>query len=279
MALRVSGAAREGGVAPTREKQEWSDMAEITGYAPGTPSWIDLITPDMEAAKAFYGGLFGWERTTPDPKMGGYAFFLRNGKQACGVAPITSPEQHPSWTTYIATADADATTQAVRNHGGHVVMEPMDVMDTGRMALFTDPTGAFFGVWQPGTHTGAQVANEAGAFCWNELLTRDMDAAKAFYPQVFSWGIEASGEGATAYTQWQVNGRSIAGGMAMPDAIPAEIPALWRVYFGVANCDATVAKAQAAGGALLIPAVDSPNGRFAVLADPFGASFAVIQVQ
>jgi len=254
-------------------------MAEMTGYAPGTPSWIDLSTPNMAAAKAFYGSLFGWEMTTPDPQMGGYAFFLHKGKQVGGAAPIMSPDQHPAWATYIATADADATAQAVRGNGGHVIMEPMDVMNTGRMAIFTDPAGAFFGVWQAGTHTGAQLTNEPGAFCWNELLTRDMNAATAFYPKVFSWGVNAHGEGEGAYTEWQINGRSIAGGMAMPEAVPSEVPALWRVYFGVADCDAMVAKAQAQGGALLLPAVDSPNGRSAVLGDPFGASFAVVQVQ
>lgn len=254
-------------------------MAEFTGYAPGTPSWIDLSTTDMDAAKRFYGSLFGWEMTAPDPQMGGYANFLHHGKQVGGVSPVMSPDQHPAWGTYIATADATATAQAVRENGGHVIMEPMDVMGLGRMALFADPTGAFFGVWQAGTHKGAQLANEPGAFCWNELLTRDMAAATAFYPKVFGWGVQVLGAGAESYTLWQVNGREIAGGMAMPAAVPSEVPALWRVYFGVTDCDATVAKAQAEGGALLIPAMDSPQGRFAILADPFGATFAVIQVQ
>jgi len=253
-------------------------MVEMTTYAPGTPNWVDLSTPNMEATKAFYGSVFGWEAITY-PEMGGYTNFMMNGKQVCGAAPIMSTGQHPAWSTYISVDDADTTAQVVQANGGQVVIPPMDVMNLGRMGVFTDPTGAFFSIWQPGEHKGAQIVNEPGSVAWNELDTRDMDAAKAFYTKVFPWSAVTNGEGEQAYTEWQLDGRSIAGGMPMGASFPSTVPANWLTYFVVANCDATVATATASGGTVVMPAMDSPNGRFAVLSDPHGAVFSVIQMQ
>jgi predicted enzyme related to lactoylglutathione lyase len=249
---------------------------EMTTYAPGTPIWIDVSTPDMEGTKAFYGALFGWEGTTY-PEMGGYTNFTLRGKLVAGGAPIMSPDQSPAWTTYIASADADATAQAVRANGGQVAFPPMDVADLGRMASFIDPTGAFFGVWQPGKHLGAELVNEPGAFIWNELDTRDIEAAKAFYTRAFPWTAQTNGEGAQAYTEWKVDGRSIAGAMQMGDQFPAEVPPNWLTYFAVADCDGTAAKVQELGGIVRMPGMDIDMGRFAVLSDPNGATFAVMQ--
>ena len=209
--------------------------------------------------------------------MGGYTNFTANGKLVCGGAPFMSPDQHPAWSTYISVANADATAQAIQENGGQAVFAPMDVADLGRMAGFIDPTGAYFAIWQPGQHKGAELVNEPGTFIWNELDTRDIDAAKAFYTAIFPWTALTTGEGEQSYTQWQVDGRSIAGGMQMGSQFPAEVPPNWLTYFAVANCDATVAKAEELGGAVRMPAMDSPQGRFAVLADAQGAVFAVIQ--
>jgi len=253
-------------------------MVEMTNYTSGTPSWVDVSTPDMAAAKAFYGGLFGWEAQT-HPEMGGYTNFTMKGKLVCGAAPVMSPDQHPAWGTYISVDDADAITQAIRDNGGQVVAAPMDVTDLGRMALFTDPTGAFFGIWQPGKHTGAQVVNEPGSFGWNELDTRDMDAAKAFYTKVFPWTAKTDGEGANAYTEWQLDGRSIAGGMVMGEQFPADVLPNWLTYFVVADSDATVARVHELGGSVMMPGMDTDQGRIAVVADPHGAVFATIQMK
>ncbi len=253
-------------------------MVAMTEYAPGTPSWVDVSTPDMEATKAFYGGLFGWEATS-FPDMGGYTNFTMNGKLVCGAGPTMSSDQPPAWSTYISVKDADATAQAVRDNGGQVTLPPMDVMALGRMAVFQDPTGAFFSIWQPGEHKGAQIANELGSFCWNELDTRDMDTAKAFYTKVFPWVADTQGPAGMDYTQWRLNGRSIGGGMQMGTQFPATVPPHWLTYFSVADTDATVAKAQALGGTAIMPAMDSPQGRFAVIGDPQGAVFAVIALK
>ncbi len=253
-------------------------MVEMTEYTPGTPSWVDLSTPDMEATKAFYGGLFGWEAMS-HPEMGGYTNFMVNGKKVCGAAPIMSPDQHPAWSTYISVADADATAQAVRDNGGQVVFPPMDVMELGRMAIFSDPTGASFGVWQPGEHKGAQIVNEPGSVGWNELDTRDMDAAKAFYTKVFPWTAKTNGEGVDTYTEWQLDGRSIGGGMVIGGAIPSDVPPNWLTYFVVADSDATVAKVKELGGTVRMSGMDTDEGRIAVVADPHGAVFATIQLK
>jgi len=122
------------------------------------------------------------------------------------------------------------------------------------------------------------IANEPGAFTWSELDTRDMDAAKAFYTRVFPWTAETSGEGERAYTEWKVSGRSVAGGMQMGESFPPTVPPNWLTYFAVTDCDATVAKARELGGQVMMPAMDIEQGRFAVLADSFGAVFAVMQM-
>jgi predicted enzyme related to lactoylglutathione lyase len=251
---------------------------ETTTYAPGTPMWVDLASPDLEASRSFYGSLFGWDAfVTPDPEAGGYTIFLQNGKEVAGLGPQFHPDQPSAWATYVCTADADATAQKVQEAGGQVVVPPMDVMDQGRMAVFVDSTGAHFCVWQPRKHQGAQLVNQPYGFTWNELATRDIDGAKSFYGQVFGWTEQTHVmEGAPPYTEWKLNERSIAGAMPMDDRNPPAVPPHWLTYFAVENTDQTVAKVQELGGTVLVPPMDIPQGRFAVLADNHGANFAVI---
>ncbi len=161
-----------------------------------------------------------------------------------------------------------------------MIVEPMDVMDIGRMAVFADPTGAVFGVWQPKSFTGADLVNEPNSLCWNELLTRDADAGKTFYAAVFGWGGRPPAfEGApTSYTVWENDGKQIGGMMQMTDEyFPAEIPPHWGVVFAVADCDAIVAKARELGATIRNEPMDMPIGRFAGIIDPQGASFTVMQ--
>lgn len=250
-------------------------MPERTSYAPGTPNWIDIGT-DVDAAAAFYTALFGWTLVSAGPDAGGYGFFTNaTGKLIAGVGPQQSPGP-PFWSHYVSVADIDETTAKVAAAGGTVVVPPMDVMDAGRMAVFQDPEGAFFSGWQPGATIGCEVVNEPGAFCWSELGTRDLAGATAFYSAVFGWEAETSEGGEMAYTEWKLAGESIAGMMAMPEGVPAEAPPYWLVYFAVEDTEAAVARALELGGTALTDAMDTPAGRFAVLADPQGAFFAVI---
>lgn len=253
-------------------------MPERTDHAPGTPSWVDIGT-DVEAAKAFYGPLFGWttQDAGPAEETGGYGFFLKSGKVVAGYGPQQTPGP-PFWTTYITVAEADQTAKRVEQAGGTIVMAPMDVMSAGRMAVFQDTEGAFISVWQPGEHRGAQLVNEPGSLCWTELQSRDPDAAKDFYSAAFGWDPLTHSEGPMPYTEFKIGGESIAGMMPMPPMIPREVPPHWLVYFAVDDTDAALEKAKELGGSVRMPPMDVPVGRFSVLSDPRGATFAVIRL-
>src|SRR5919107_255517 len=114
-------------------------MSERTSYEPGTPSWVDLATPDPAAAKQFYGELFGWVAADAGPpeETGGYAMFTLRGKNVAGVAPLMNPDQPPMWSTYVSSDDADAVVARAKDAGGQAIVEPMDVMDVGRMAFLS----------------------------------------------------------------------------------------------------------------------------------------------
>jgi predicted enzyme related to lactoylglutathione lyase len=246
-------------------------MTERTSYEPGTPSWVDLATSDPAAAKEFYGGLFGWEAVDAGSveETGGYAMFTLRGKQVAGIGPLMDPDQPQVWSTYISTDDADAAVARARDAGGQVVVEPMDVMDAGRMAFVAHPAGGFVGLWQPGRHIGAQLVNEPGALTWNQLHTRDQPGAGAFYSAVFGWKLDQ--------TVFNLGERPIAGIMGVPPGTPDEVPAFWMTVFAVADCDESAAKAADLGGTVVSPPSDLEGiGRFAVLTDPQGVYFSII---
>ena len=258
-------------------------MTEVSEHPPSTPSWVDLGTPDIDATVEFYGTLFGWEAAEGEnaAETGGYRLATLRGKPVAGLMPLMEEEQQPAWSTYVSVEDADAVAGKARDAGGQVVAEPMDVMDLGRMALFTDPTGAFFGIWQPRTFPGAAIVNEPATLTWNELNTRDPDAARGFYTSVFGWDArDFDMGGGPDYVTWHRAGedRSVGGMMDMRGRVPDEVPANWLVYFAVDDTDATVAKARELGANVAVEPMDIPDvGRFAVLTDPHGAAFAVIQ--
>ena len=252
-------------------------------YKPGTPSWVELSSPDTDASAAFYAEVMGWNATEPGPieETGGYRMFQKGDQRVGGLMGHMQENQPTAWATYISVADADETASKVKDAGGMVALEPMDVMDIGRMAYFADPTGAIFGVWQPKTFAGADIVNEPGSLCWNEVLTRDHEAEREFYPAVFGWTAgRPQFEGAPdSYVVWELDGSPVGGMMQMTDEwFPPEVPAHWSVCFAVADCDATVAKAREHGATVVAEPMDMPIGRFANLIDPQGATFAVMQL-
>ena len=252
-------------------------------YAPGTPSWVELSSPDTDASAAFYGALMGWSATEPGPveETGGYRMFQQGEASIGGLMGHMQEGQPTAWATYISVADADETAAKVKAAGGTVALEPMDVMEIGRMAFCADPTGAVFGVWQAKTFAGADLVNEPNSLCWNEVMTRDAETAKAFYTSVFGWeGSRPEFEGAPdSYTVWKLGGDSVGGMMQMSDEFfPAEIPAHWGVCFAVADCDATMAKATELGATITMEPMDMPIGRFGGFIDPQGASLTVMQL-
>ncbi len=248
-------------------------MPEMTRYEDGVPSWVDIGTPDAEAAVAFYTALFDWQGQDMGEEAGHYTIVSKGGKQVAAISPAQDPGP-PRWTTYINVDDVDAVAKNAEAAGGTIVVAPMDVMGAGRMAIFQDTTGAFIAAWQPGDHIGAQLVNEPGSITWNELSTSDLGKSKAFYTETFGWGWGGSDE----YAEAQVSGRTVAGVMPRRSDQPAEIPDHWLVYFGSNDVDADAKKATDLGATVLAPPMDIPGtGRFAVLMDPQGAAFAIFK--
>lgn len=255
-------------------------MATRDSYRPGTPSWVDLGSPDPAASAAFYGALFGWTCEEGPPDAGGYRMCLLDGRPAAGIGPSQGePGEHPWWTTYVSVADVEATTSLVAANGGSVLVPPMGVLTFGRMAVCTDPAGATFSLWQPLEHIGAHVVNEPGALCWNELTTRHLDGAVAFYSAVFGWGAKRSDAGGGAYVEWQLDDASVGGALQMGEEFPPEVPDHWMVYFAVGDCGDAARTVRELGGDVSVEPFDIPDvGRAAVVNDPHGAVFTVIEL-
>jgi hypothetical protein len=253
-------------------------MTEVTSHAPGAFCGIELGTTDQNAAKEFYGGLFGWSFVdTPMGPSSVYTTFKLRGHDVATAYTLDSkqmPGVPPHWMLYVATADADRAAKRTAELGGTVGKAAFDVFDIGRMAVLKDPTGAVCCVWQARKHPGMGVHNEPGAFCWGQLNTTDTAKSEAFYKALFGWTAKTgSGDGMT-YTEFTLGGPPIGGMMAMPPGAAA--PSHWLPYFAVEDCDAMTAKAAALGATTYVPPTDVPDaGRFAVLADPQGAAFAV----
>jgi predicted enzyme related to lactoylglutathione lyase len=235
-------------------------------YIPGVPCWIDTTQPDPDAAMAFYGGLFGWEfeDVLPRDAPGRYAIAKLPGGDVGGVGSQPDGPPIALWNTYVWVDDADETAAKARDAGGTIVMEPMDVFEAGRVAVFTDPEGATIAAWQPRNRRGSQVVNEHGSLNFNNLNTRDMQAAAAFYGAVFGWdlidvggsgmwALPAYGDFLEARTPGTRKGMEemgapdrfievVASAVAIPDDQP-DTPPHWSLTFGTDDADATAAKA------------------------------------
>jgi hypothetical protein len=243
-----------------------------TPWPDGTPCWVDYGAADPAAAQAFYGSLLGWDWTEDSPEYGGYVNALKDGSQVAGLGPLMEPGAAPSWTTYFAASDAAATCERIRQAGGTVVVEPMEVGPMGTMVVARDPQGNQFGLWQAGTHTGVEVFNEPGSLAWNDAAVDDPAAARAFYSAVFGFRFDEL-EGMGGYATFATDERPLGGlGAVTPGA-----PRGWATCFAVTSTDVTVAAVEAAGGKVTMAAEDTEFGRFAVVQDPWGASFSVMQ--
>lgn len=262
-------------------------MPERNDVIFGTPCWLDLTTSDLEGAKTFYGGLFGWDVEDMGEDYGHYNIVRKNGKQVGAMmGKMPGMENVPDmWTTYFATEDAAATLEKVRANGGTVLLEPMQVMQLGSMADATDVNGGAFGLWQPNEHRGYELWGEPGASAWFELSTRNFDAATRFYADVL--GVEISEmegpESAEAaaesedfrYATIKVDGEQHAGIMDATDVLPEGVPDHWVIYF-LGDPDEASTYIPANGGEILVEPTPSPWGRFIVAKDPTGAVFQVI---
>ncbi|MGW0522613.1 VOC family protein [Crossiella sp. NPDC003009] len=248
-------------------------MPQQHEYTTGVPSWVDVSTPDTDGARRFYTGLFGWAYEVGEERFAHYTNALLDGHVIAGLGPA-QPDAPPMWGTYLHTEDLAGTVERVRAAGGTVVVEPMPIGDFGSMALAADPTGALIGFWQPDKHRGAGLVNEPGALVWNELRTTDVATAKSFYANVFDYTFSEV-RGAPEYPVFQLGERQVAS--AEPVHREEERPH-WLVYFGTSDVDATAARATELGGSVVEQPSDTAYGRMAVLADPWGAEFAVLHL-
>ena len=245
-------------------------MSLRTSYVPGTPSWVDLGSPNPSAAADFYRNVFGWTiEADARPEAGGYAMCMLNGQPVAGLGPQMNPDLPPFWNVYVTVTSADNTLGLVSSNGGTVVVPAMDVLDVGRMGILQDPGGSFISVWEPRAHIGAGLVNEPGTFTWSELATTDLPAVSAFYGKVFGWGIgEGSSDTGAIYT---VKGEVVCGAHRAGEG---EHPS-WSAWFGVSDCDASAAQVVELGGSVLMPPSDLDFGRGAVVADLDGAAFGI----
>jgi predicted enzyme related to lactoylglutathione lyase len=249
-------------------------MTEITSNAAnGTPAWVDIGIPDLERAEEFYGALFGWEFDEGPPETGRYTMCLLRGQQVAAIMENPDPNATAFWwNAYFATDDVDGALKRITDAGGRVVMEAMDIMDQGRMAMATDPLGGQFGLWQGRAMIGARIVGEPGSMAWTEQETPDTKASSSFYAAVFERPVEPMGVPDFDYSTIQVDGQPVAGIWGMPERDTAR----WVTYFAVDDTDAAVRVAAEKGGTVERAAQDSPYGRFALLKDPFGATFSVL---
>ncbi len=252
-------------------------MVEMA-VATAKPAWVDLACSDPAKTGAFYADLLGWKLADPDPAYGGYVMATIDGTDAAGIGPKQMADQPTAWSIYIGTTDLEALSTKVKAADGIVIVYPMAVGDRGRFAVYQDPAGAFFSAWQPHGMSSFQTGTP-GAFAWAELSSRDIDTAVPFYTSVFGWTTHASDmPDGTKYTEFQVDGTSIAGGMAMDPMVPAAVPSYWLAYFATQDVDATFARALELGGHEIVAPMEFPGGRFAIVNDPEGAAFGLLRM-
>jgi hypothetical protein len=255
-------------------------MPNVDKHPAGAFVWIELGTTDQVAAKTFYGSLFGW--VAKDMPMGPdehYTIFQIDGRDAAAaytLHPERSAGVPPNWTPYISVDDVDAATGRAERAGGKVLAAPLDVFDAGRMAVIQDPTGASFALWQPKANPGIGIAGADGTLCWADLMTTDVARARQFYADLFGWEIAPGEHDSSGYLHIK-NGETFMAGIPPVGPQPG-VPSHWLLYFLASDCDGAAEKAKAAGASIYYgPTTMEGVGRWAVVADPQGAVFAIFQ--
>src|SRR4051812_16750391 len=260
-------------------------MVERTGYIDGEPCWADVVAADVPAAQHFYASVFGWEYSDTGAEFGNYVMCLKNGRIAGGMSPpMPGSEQLPAaWSLYLMSHDLAGTAARIEEHGGKLLVPPMEIPENGRMLFAMDPSGAAFGAWEPGRHTGSQLFDEDGALCWAEVTTREPTVTDFFYQGLFGYRqtripgtVADSGDEPFDYSAWSLGDADpVAGRLTMTAAWDGVSPH-WSVYFATDDTDAAVERVLLAGGRVQHGPFDSPHGRLAVIEDPNGAVFTLI---
>ncbi|MFI6084769.1 VOC family protein [Streptomyces sp. NPDC051217] len=253
---------------------------ETIRRTPGTPCWVSLMVHGLGATQDFYGALFGWKfvRVPGPEQLGPYVRGVLDGKEVAGIGQLAPERRMPlSWTTYLATDDADATAEAIRCCGGTVGVGPLDAGGDGRLALVSDPAGAVFGIWQAQAHTGTAVAGAHGTPVRNELLIRETSWVRAFYRSVFGYDVETTGGNGGDTLTLRLDGHAVATLHGVGEGPRPVRGAHWMTYFEVDDTDAAALLVAELGGHVIDPPWDTPAGRVATVADPEGAVFSVVR--
>ena len=256
-------------------------MAVIKKHPPGAFCWVDLATTHVAGARKFYLNVFGWK--VKDLPMGdggsSYSLLRVKGRDACALYPMDDEQRKakapPSWLPYISVRHITRTLRKAKAAGGKVCFGPVKVMDHGHLAVLQDPTGASFGLWQPAKHQGSGLDDTPGTVCWHDLSTPKVAAAVKFYVKVFGWTTQRMGAGDDAYQLFMLGKKGVGGVWPVP---MKPLSPCWVTYWNVADCARAVAKVKRLGGRVLMGATTVPGYcRFAVLRDPQGAAFGVLQ--
>ncbi len=241
----------------------------------GTPCWVDLAVPDLDAAKEFYAAVLGGTYSDTGEEYGHYQMCHRDGRAAAGIGPLQSADQPPAWRTYLASDAVDDTAQKITDNGGTLLAGPFDVGGSGRMCIALDSQGAAFGVWQAAEHIGAEIYNEPGSLVWNAAALPDPDTARKFYAAVFDYSYQPVEGAGPAYTTFHREGDPL-GGIGGMGEHPSGTPPHWMTYLMVADTDVAVAVATERGATVPGEPVDTPYGRMATITDPQGATFSIM---
>lgn len=255
-------------------------MTQRTSYPEGAPCWAELSTPDLQGALRFYGPLLGWTFDEPVAEMGYHTTARKHGLRVAGLSPQPDPNFPPAWVGYMWTHNADEAAARVTDAGGTLIMPVMAIADLGKMLFGFDNTGAAFGAWQPGQHTGSELYAAPGALCWAEINTRDGAGTDAFYRRVFGYADQKQiGDGDKFdYTVWKAGDEEVCGRLLMTSPEwPDNIPPHWMLYFAIEDIAAAVARVPELGGKVCHGPFDSPYGRIAVITDPYGVAFSLLQ--
>ncbi|GAA2578996.1 VOC family protein [Dactylosporangium fulvum] len=255
-------------------------MVVRSGYIDGEPCWADVVAPDLPAAQHFYAALFGWTYVDTGADFGNYVMCCKDDRIVAGMSPpMPGSEQLPAaWSLYLMSHDLADTARRIDEHGGKLLVAPMEIPHNGRMLFATDPSGAAFGAWEPGRHTGSQLFDENGALCWAEVNTREPTVTDFFYHGLFGYRQTRINGGGKRfdYSAWSLGDADpVAGRLTMTEAWEG-VPPHWMVYFATDDTDRAVARIAAAGGEVQHGPFDSPHGRIAVVVDPNGAVFTLI---
>ncbi len=246
--------------------------------------WIELATNDHAGAKKFYSSIFPWEfKDSPMGQDQIFSMIKIKGKDIGALYSLSQKQKvqriAPYWLSYICVSDVDGVVKRAQELGGKILVDPHDVSDAGRTGVLLDPQGAVFALWQARKHKGSQIVNEPGTFSWNELVTSDSEGAREFYSRLLGWTTVDQEIGGSLYTSFLKNEQPVAGMIQMDESWGGMVPH-WMVYFAVENCEETVRKITSAGGSVLKPPTTIPDvGQYAVVQDPQGAVYSIIQLK